>query len=200
MYIVAYYSLFGAPAVGLAPTATVYDVAAGSVAVIGAMTGIGGGWYRYDYAAADPTRAYVATCDAGDVEVDDRYAFGSTVSPALLDVAVSSRLATAGVPAVATAVRAEMDSNSVKLDVPVSSVVASGDGPANTEYTVTVAGAPCADCLVWIATDQAGQTLVANARTDLLGVASFYLDPGTYYVFRRKSGVNFVNPEQLVVA
>lgn len=79
---------------------------------------------------------------------------------------------------------------------------AAGTGSSTLTYTLTTdpGGIPIADALVWVTTDIAGANTVASGRTDLLGVVVFYLDAGTYYLWRRKSGYDFTNPDTEVVA
>lgn len=73
----------------------------------------------------------------------------------------------------------------------------SGSGSTQWTYTLTnsAGGAPISDADVWVTTDLAGLNIVANSRTDAFGVATFFLDPGTYYIWRQKSGWNFDNPD-----
>lgn len=47
--------------------------------------------------------------------------------------------------------------------------------------------------------DQATGSPVARATTDEVGIAEFYLDPGTYYLWRRKAGRKFTNPATVEV-
>jgi len=77
-----------------------------------------------------------------------------------------------------------------------------GAGAVAWTYTLTsgVDGTPIADADVWVSTDAAGTNVVASGRTDALGVVTFYLDAGTYYVWRQKTGWNFVNPDTEVVS
>ena len=84
------------------------------------------------------------------------------------------------------------------LDVAVSSL---GTGitsfPAQT-YTITIDGVPCADCLVVMTTDIAGSNPIHSGTTNALGQVTFYpnLPAGTtVYLWRFKTGVNFVNPD-----
>ena len=54
---------------------------------------------------------------------------------------------------------------------------------------------------VWISTDSAGASVVAGTlSTDALGVVTFMLDAGTYYLWRQKSGYNFTNPVTITVS
>ena len=54
---------------------------------------------------------------------------------------------------------------------------------------------------VWVSTDSAGTNVVAGTlSTDALGLATFMLDAGAYYVWRQKSGYNFANPVTITVS
>ena len=78
----------------------------------------------------------------------------------------------------------------------------SGAGAVTFTYTLTstVDSAPIADADVWVTSDEAGSVVLASGRTDQNGVVTFYLDAGTVYVWRQKSGWNFENPDTEVVA
>jgi len=74
-------------------------------------------------------------------------------------------------------------------------------------YTVTNndTGLPIEGVQVWMATDNVGSNIVWSGVTDAFGVARDMagniprLDPGTYYVFRQKSGFTFIDPDTEVV-
>jgi hypothetical protein len=87
-----------------------------------------------------------------------------------------------------------------RLDAKVSSVSgnAPGAGAAEFVYVLTDGGSgePIADADVWATTDSAGSHVVASGRTDQNGVVTFYLDPGPVYLWRQKSGYDFVNPDE----
>ncbi len=54
---------------------------------------------------------------------------------------------------------------------------------------------------VWITTDSAGtNTIAGTAITDNFGNVTFYLDAGTYYVWKQKPLYSFVNPTSIVVS
>lgn len=79
---------------------------------------------------------------------------------------------------------------------------AAGAGATSWTYTLTDASSalPIADAHVWATSDIAGTTVVASGTTNAAGTVTFYLDSGvTYYIFRAKSGYNFVNPDQETV-
>lgn len=77
-----------------------------------------------------------------------------------------------------------------------------GVGALTYVYTLTssVDSTPVDDCAVWVTTDSAGTNVIASGRTNASGVVTFYLDAGTYYFWRSKSGWNFTNPDTEVVA
>jgi hypothetical protein len=77
-----------------------------------------------------------------------------------------------------------------------------GAGAIAFTYTLTssVTGLPIADADVWVTSDLAGTNVLASGRTDAIGNVTLYLDAGTCYVWRQKSGWNFTNPDTEVVA
>lgn len=86
-----------------------------------------------------------------------------------------------------------------RLDAKVSAVGGGSPGPGAAEFAYTLtdaaSGAPIADADVWATSDAAGQVVVASGRTDQNGRVTFYLDPGPVYVWRQKTGWDFVNPD-----
>jgi len=72
-----------------------------------------------------------------------------------------------------------------------------GDGAITFTYTLTssVDGTPIANCWIGVYTEAAMSNLVASGYTDNFGQITFYLDAGTYYLKRVKSGWNFANPD-----
>ncbi|HEY1409274.1 MAG TPA: hypothetical protein VF434_10045, partial [Promineifilum sp.] len=90
-----------------------------------------------------------------------------------------------------------------RLDAQVSSISGNspGSGAVEFEYTLTEEGSgnPIADADVWVTTDVAGANVVASGRTDMNGQITFYLDSGTAYFWRQKSGFNFTNPDTEIV-
>lgn len=73
-----------------------------------------------------------------------------------------------------------------------------GTGLLEVTYALTLSdnGLPISNARVWVSTDSSHSNIVASSVTDAFGVATFNLDPGTYYLWRYKSGVNFTNPLQ----
>lgn len=61
-------------------------------------------------------------------------------------------------------------------------------------------GLPISGVEVWVTSDSAGTNVIQGPiLTDALGIATFYLDAGTYYAFRQKSGITFTNPATITV-
>ena len=92
---------------------------------------------------------------------------------------------------------------SVSADI-AAIAAASVAGSGAISFSVTVndeSGNPVDGVEVWISTDSAGSSVVAGTlSTDALGVATFMLDAGTYYLWRQRSGYNFANPVTIVVS
>lgn len=84
-----------------------------------------------------------------------------------------------------------------EVDEPVSSRSTLGSGANSWTYTLTRSdtGAPIADADVWVSSDAAGNTILGSGRTNSAGGITFDLDSGTVFVWRQKSGFNFVNPD-----
>jgi hypothetical protein len=66
-------------------------------------------------------------------------------------------------------------------------------------YTWTETGYSVADVLCEIYTDAERTTFETSKRTDAFGVVEFDLEPGTYYLVRKKSGRVFSNPTPITV-
>jgi hypothetical protein len=84
----------------------------------------------------------------------------------------------------------------------VDDVATLGAGALTFTYTVTssVDATPISDVDVWVSTDSGGSNIVASGRTNASGIVTFYLDAGTYYLWRQKAGYNFTNPDTEVVS
>lgn len=85
------------------------------------------------------------------------------------------------------------------IDVAISSV---GGGAGATTYTVTVNDQDTnpidgVDC--WVSTDSTGTNVIARGDTDDSGQVTFYLDTGTYYLWRQLAGYTFTNPVTITV-
>jgi len=79
--------------------------------------------------------------------------------------------------------------------------VGPGVGAITWEYTLTnsLTGLPIFDADVWVTTDALGADVIAYGKTNAMGVVTFYLDAGDYFVWRQKSGWDFVNPDSETV-
>jgi len=79
---------------------------------------------------------------------------------------------------------------------------AAGAGAITWTYTLTEEGTedPIADADVWVTSDAAGTNVIASGKTDQYGKVTFYLDAGTVYVWRQKSGWDFDNPDEEVIS
>ena len=84
---------------------------------------------------------------------------------------------------------------------PATSTRSTGTGSTAWTYTLTSAldGSPVPGAEVWVTADAAGQVLLDLGLTDSDGQVLFHLDPGTVYVWRRKAGWSFVDPDTEVV-
>jgi len=69
--------------------------------------------------------------------------------------------------------------------------------PSTWEYTLTDedTGDPIVDAEAWVTSDIDGNTILESGRTNAQGKVVFHLTPGTYYIWRRKPGWKFVNPD-----
>jgi len=68
-----------------------------------------------------------------------------------------------------------------------------GAGAITWIYTLTDAdtGDAIADADVWATSDISGNDVIASGKTDQNGKVTFYLDAGTVYIWRAKTGWNF---------
>jgi len=84
----------------------------------------------------------------------------------------------------------------------IDDLTTQGAGAITWTYTLTDAdtGAPIDGAEIWVTSDSAGLYVTASGTTDDDGVATFYLDAGTVYVWRKKAGYNFTNPDEETVS
>lgn len=78
-----------------------------------------------------------------------------------------------------------------------------GAGAITFTYTVYESDGttPVADCEVWVTTDEDGLNVVSSSQySDAAGVTTWYLDAGTYYFWRRRSGDAVASSDTEVVA
>jgi hypothetical protein len=76
-----------------------------------------------------------------------------------------------------------------------------GGGAITFVYTLSSStdGALIPDAYVWVTSNADGTGILASGTTNQYGQVTFYLDAGTVYIWRQKSGWNFVNPDVEVV-
>lgn len=75
-------------------------------------------------------------------------------------------------------------------------------GAGAVEYCVTIddGSNPLAEAEVWVSTDEAGTNVIAGTlTTDANGQATFMLDAGSYYLWVKKTGYTFSNPQSFTV-
>ena len=82
-------------------------------------------------------------------------------------------------------------------------VTTSNLGAGGIETTLNVvdgSSIPIQGVELWVTTDVGGgNTVAGSAYTDNFGNVTFYLDSGTYYVWKQKSGYSFSNPAGITV-
>jgi hypothetical protein len=127
--------------------------------------------------------------------------------PAAQDIRDAMKLApSAGAPA-ADSVDAHLDDiledTDTTLPALIGAILPYGVGTETVMIVSTDnAAAPLADVAVWVTTDAAGNNRVPTTGTlysNALGSVTFYLDPGTYYVWRQGGNVPWVNPQTITV-
>lgn len=84
----------------------------------------------------------------------------------------------------------------------VATVVGAAPGAIAYDYTLTsdIGGTPIVGASIWATTDGAGLNTVATGTTNAFGVATLYLQPGTYYIWRAAPGYTFANPDTEIVS
>lgn len=88
------------------------------------------------------------------------------------------------------------------LDATVSSRLSAGVGSSTYSVTVTTDDGvtPISGASVWVTTDIAGTNVIAGTlTTNGAGVATFLLDPASYYLWRQAEGWSFQNPVAITV-
>ena len=77
----------------------------------------------------------------------------------------------------------------------VAGEVVFGAGAIRHSLTIQKSGQPVDGAEVWVTTDATGLNIVAGTKhSDAFGLVDFMLDPGSYYAWAQKAGVNFPNP------
>ena len=82
-----------------------------------------------------------------------------------------------------------------------ANIIPAGAGAVTWTYTLTDAttGAPIDGAEVWVTTDSVGANVIASGVTDAYGIVTFTLDAGAVFVWRKRAGFNFVNPDSETV-
>jgi len=117
----------------------------------------------------------------------------STAFPVVSVDSGSTRIARTG---------ADVDTLKTLSDQLDTSGAVAGAGAITFTYTLTNSedDLPIADADFWVTSDLAGANVIASGKTDQYGKVTFYLDAGTVYVWRQKSGWDFTNPDIEIVA
>ena len=142
--------------------------------------------------------------------VDTGTTLDGIVDAILVDTGTTLPAAIAGVSAptaatVADAVWDELLSGHTDAGSAGKALGVATAAPGSTEFTYTltdsVTSAAIANALVWVTTtNDPDDAIIAQAYTDTNGEAVFYLDAGTYYLWRQKSGYTFTNPDTETIA
>ena len=114
-------------------------------------------------------------------------------NPAMQNVADALLLAPSGAAASGSAMDYLADISAASL---------AGSGAISFPVTINDEDSnPIDGVEVWITTDSAGSNVIAGTlSTDALGLVTFMLDAGDYYVWRQASGYNFTNPVAITVS
>lgn len=131
MIIPAYFHEAGVPKTGLSPTIDIYKVSDNSLVVNdGALTAVGGGFYKYDFAAYDSAEDYVYVVDGTATLANGyRYLFGGTDSQAK-DALILNNLD----HFMKTAVANEADMTTEVADNTVLSLIMTQEGDTSTYF------------------------------------------------------------------
>ena len=121
-----------------------------------------------------------------------------TDNAALASVCTETRLAeldAANIPTDLSTIDTVVDAIKLKTDT------LGGAGALTWTYTLTNSstGAAIIGADVWVTTDIAGTNIVATGTTGSSGNVTFYLDAGTYYIWRQCNGYTFTNPDTEIV-
>ena len=158
---------------------------------------------------------------ASNTQVNTRLATANYIAPdntsvasilAKTDVATSTRMAQASIPTPPTVI----DIADAVWDESLSAHTASGstgeslllagklagNGPIEWSYTLVYELSQLAvpQAYVWVTSDVAGHSIVAEGVTSNSGIVTFYLTAGTYYIWRAKAGWLFTNPDTETVS
>lgn len=105
-------------------------------------------------------------------------------------------------------IRAEIDSNSSQLaailedtGTTIPALINSDSGAGTIQHIYTLeapVGTPCADARIYLSTDSLKANIIHEGITNALGQVTFNVDlpvGTTVYLWRYKTGVDFVNPD-----
>ena len=125
--------------------------------------------------------------------------FTPSLDAAYDDAKTAAQAATALSTAVWTNAKAAYIDAAISSISTEGGVVGAGSETCNI-YTETEDFVPMDGVEVWITTDNVGADVTAGTLTsDAMGLTTFYLDVGDYFVWRQLSGHNFTNPQTLAV-
>ena len=142
---------------------------------------------------ADGTRSALVTGGANSIAVGRRGLYGYVLSSA--DLVTYDYIATA----ITTSTTADIKEVPAVWTLWAVSGTGTGGGSTTTPITINDGVNPLDGVDVWASTDSAGNNVVARGYTNASGIITFYLDPGTYYIFKTLAGYTFTNPSTLVV-
>jgi hypothetical protein len=194
----AFYSAGGQGVTGLPVMVDVFEGTTIAPIVSAAnATELGDGLYYYTLAGAavDANACYLCVFKTTDVTVDQQHIPALWTVPtwvANIDMPLSTLADAVWNEALAGHLGA--GSTGVKLN---SLCCPLGSGAVTWTYTLTDndTGLPIAGAVVTVTTDLGGAVVVAQGTTNVFGVVTFYLDSGTYYLWRVCSGYSFLNPD-----
>lgn len=90
------------------------------------------------------------------------------------------------------------------LEAAIAAVSGGGAGTGDMSWTYTLTETdltPIADATVWVTSDEAGASILAQGTTNASGQVTFLLNAGaTVYVWRKKFGWEGTNPDVEVVS
>jgi len=198
---------------GLSVTIDIIDLSNDSVVVNdAAMSEIGTrGVYKYNFSSYDEDKNYLYITDAGAAMGDDQYQYSTNnknldkikaTIDAYLDMAIST-INGQIVTLISDVNDIEITLTSIETTVNTyldQKISQTGLGNGNTSVTYTVVDQdsnPLSGVEVDVrATNDITADVVASGVTNDAGEVTFYLDSGvTYYLWRKKSGYNFTEPD-----
>lgn len=191
----AFFSAVKQGKTGLTIAVDVYDSVGNIEVADGVGVEIGGGLYTYVFPSlvADD---YTAIFKTTDLSVDSQHipALATKQLVDYIDMRVSD------IPADVWDIDISTYPNGTAGAV-LNNTCTIGTGSVEWEYSVTEPDmvTPIPDVTVRVTTDLAGANTIAMGTTDMFGKVTFFLDPGTYYLWSYKVYVSFTNPDVEVV-